>query len=229
MFWDGLLGQQADLWELHIQLELIADLTTKTQDIYIQLLEKYVKNGRMLRSYSLLSGQLLRDETEALISKERAQAIEREFKKMIVTHQYQKTQNDVGFELQRERSNTSGSKFSDQEVSDQQTQYGFHRRGSPLSQNYSASVGQLDKNEQLHANYNECELADFDQILQQLNQVSQQSHKTCNSGFTGWVPQVPSAAGARGPAPNPNIELDNDCCRQRGEPDPYPNIEKKKL
>ncbi|KAA6399960.1 MAG: hypothetical protein EZS28_004517, partial [Streblomastix strix] len=149
MFWEGLLRPQPDLWELQIHLEHIADLTTKTQDIYIQLLETCVNNPTVLRSYSLFSGQLLRDETEALISKERAQAIEREFKKMIITHQYQKTQYDVDFDLQRERSNTSASKFSDQEVTDRLTQYSFHSRGSPLSQNYSASVGQLDKNEQL--------------------------------------------------------------------------------
>ncbi|KAA6380149.1 MAG: hypothetical protein EZS28_024324 [Streblomastix strix] len=110
MFWQGLLRPQPDLCELQIHLEHIAYLTTKTQDIYIQLLETCYNNPTVLRSYSLFSGQLLRDETEALKCKERGQGIEREFKKIIITHQYQKTQYDVDFQLQGERSNTSGSK-----------------------------------------------------------------------------------------------------------------------
>ncbi|KAA6353542.1 MAG: hypothetical protein EZS28_050931 [Streblomastix strix] len=95
-------------------MEHIADLTTKTQDICIQLLETCVNNGRVLRSYYLFSGQLLRDESEGLICKERGQAIEKEFKKMIITHHQRKTQYDVDFELQRERSNTSGSKIREE-------------------------------------------------------------------------------------------------------------------
>ncbi|KAA6393302.1 MAG: hypothetical protein EZS28_011170 [Streblomastix strix] len=137
MFQEGLLRTLPDLCELQIHFVHIADLTTMTQDICIQLLKTCANNGKVLRSCSLLSGQLLRDETEALISKERALAIEREFKKMIITHQYQKTQYDADFELQRERSNTSGSKFNNQEVTDRQTQYSFHSRGRPLSWNQS--------------------------------------------------------------------------------------------
>ncbi|KAA6360614.1 MAG: hypothetical protein EZS28_043858 [Streblomastix strix] len=75
MFWQRLLRPQPDLCELQIHLEHIAYLTTKAQDIYIQLLETCDNNPTMLRSYSVLSGQLVRDETEALKCKERKQYV----------------------------------------------------------------------------------------------------------------------------------------------------------
>ncbi|KAA6378286.1 MAG: hypothetical protein EZS28_026185 [Streblomastix strix] len=88
IFCQGLVRPQAELWELQILVEHIGDLTSKTQDIYIQLVETF------------------RDESEGLICKERGQGIERELKKMMMTDQYEKRQYDVEFELQRERSNT---------------------------------------------------------------------------------------------------------------------------
>ncbi|KAA6389977.1 MAG: hypothetical protein EZS28_014496 [Streblomastix strix] len=54
MFCQGLVRPQAELWELQIHVEHIGDLTSKTQDIYIQLVETCVNNGRLLRSYSVL-------------------------------------------------------------------------------------------------------------------------------------------------------------------------------
>ncbi|KAA6379948.1 MAG: hypothetical protein EZS28_024523 [Streblomastix strix] len=54
MFCQGLVRPQTELWELQIHVEHIGDLTSKTQDIYIQLVETCVNNGRLLRSYSVL-------------------------------------------------------------------------------------------------------------------------------------------------------------------------------
>ncbi|KAA6385142.1 MAG: hypothetical protein EZS28_019334 [Streblomastix strix] len=86
MFCQGLVRPQAELQELQIHVEHIGDLTSKIQDTYMQLMETCVNNGRLLRSYSILSGQLVRDESEGLICKERDQAIEHNRSR--VCHQY---------------------------------------------------------------------------------------------------------------------------------------------
>ncbi|KAA6358914.1 MAG: hypothetical protein EZS28_045560 [Streblomastix strix] len=54
MICQGLVRPQAELWELQIHVEHIGDLTSKIQDIYIQLVETCANNGRLLRSYSVL-------------------------------------------------------------------------------------------------------------------------------------------------------------------------------
>ncbi|KAA6390247.1 MAG: hypothetical protein EZS28_014232 [Streblomastix strix] len=54
MICQGLVRPQAELWKLQIHVKHIGDLTSKTQDIYIQLVETCVNNGRLLRSYSVL-------------------------------------------------------------------------------------------------------------------------------------------------------------------------------